>query len=264
MKKYLTIIKTYWQRGLTYRFTIFAYRIGEMAEVIVLITMWTAIYGDQEVIKGFTLPEMITYILIGNIFSGVVRNFLPGVMSRDIKDGGLSMFLLRPMSYFNFIFFREIGRSSLAAITALATQGFIILFFLDYFAFNSDALYLMMVAVMVVLAFITEFFMNYIVGLVAFWTDEVDGLHSSFDKLKKLFSGGYFPLNLLPVFFVNLSYSLPFAYSFFVPAELYLRKIDLAVGIRGIFIQIIWIIALYAISNWVWKRGLRRYEGKGM
>lgn len=264
MKKYLTIIKTYWQRGLTYRFTILAYRVGEMAEAVVLVLMWTAIYSDQNVIKGFTLPEMITYFLIGNLFSAATRNFLPGLMSRDIKDGGLSMFLLRPMSYFSFILSREIGRISFVTTLSLITNGFIILFFLNYFIFNLDILFLLLILIMIILAFITELLISYIVGLVAFWTDEVEGLHSTFDKLKKLFSGGYFPISILPVFFVNVSYALPFAYSFFVPAQLYLKKIDLMMGVRGIFIQIIWIIALYAISNWVWKKGLRMYEGTGI
>lgn len=264
MNKYLTIIKTYWQRGLTYRFTVFAYRMGDMAEAIILILMWTAIYGGERAIKGFTLPEMITYILIGNLFSAAVRNFLPGLMARDIKDGGLSIFLLRPMSYFSFVLFREIGRMSLVTIMSLVTNGFVILFFLNSFVFNFDILFLSVIFAMVFLAFITEMLLSYLIGLVAFWTDEVDGLYSTFDKLKKLFSGGYFPLNLLPAAFVSLSYFLPFSYSFFVPAQLYLKKIDLMAGVRGIFIQIAWIIALYAISNLVWKRGLKKYEGVGI
>ncbi len=264
MKKYFTIIKTYWQRGLTHRFSIFAYRMGEVVEAITLILMWTAIYGNANVIKGFTLHEMITYVLIGNLFSAMVRNLLPGLMSLDIKDGGLSLYLLRPMSYFSFVIFRELGRISLIVIMALIAQGFVFLLFMNYFIFNFDILYLLVIFIMLILAFITELLISYIVGLVAFWTDEVEGLHSTFDKLKKLFSGGYFPISILPAIFVNISYALPFAYSFFVPAQLYLKKIDLMAGVRGIFVQIIWIISLYIISNFVWKRGLRRYEGTGI
>lgn len=264
MKKYLTIIKTYWQRGLTYRFTILAHKFGEIAETVILILMWMAIYGNENVIKGFTLYEMITYVLIGNLFSAVVRNFLPNTMKGDMKDGGLSVYLIRPMSYFSFIFSREIGRSSLVAILSVISQGFLVLFFLNYFIFNFDILYLLVIFVMLILAFMTELLMSYIVGLVAFWTDEVDGLYATHERLRKIFSGGYFPISILPTAFVSASYALPFAYSFFVPAQLYLKKIDLMMGVRGIFIQLVWIIVLYAISNLVWKRGLRRYEGTGI
>ena len=92
MKKYLTVINVYWQRALAYRSVIIAYRAGEMAEVLILILMWTSIYGKQDIIKGFTLPEMITYVLIGNLFSVITRNFLTNVVAHDIKDGRLSSF----------------------------------------------------------------------------------------------------------------------------------------------------------------------------
>lgn len=264
MKKYLTIVKTYWQRGLTYRFTVFAYRVGEMAEVVALVLMWTAIYGNEKIIRGFTLPEMITYILIGNLFSGLTRNFLAELMARDIKDGGLSMFLLRPMGYFSYIFFREVGRISLTTVMSLIGQGLVILFFLKSFIFNFDALYLLLIIVMIILAFTFEMLLAYLLGLVAFWTDEVHGLYSTFDRLEKFFAGGYFPLSLLPATFVSISYFLPFGYSFFVPAQLYLKKADLALGVRGILIQIIWIVVLYGIVKIVWKKGLKRYEGVGI
>src|SRR3989337_3019609 len=167
MKKFLTIIKAFWQRALTYRFTVIAYRIGEMGEIGVLILMWTAIYGTQEVIKGFTLPEMITYILAGNLFHVMVRNFLSTVVAGDIKEGQLSMFLIKPMSYFSYILAREIGRISLATILSVI--------------WNFDSVYLLVIFIMLVLAFVTELLLSYLVGLIAFWTDELDGLYRTIE-----------------------------------------------------------------------------------
>src|SRR3990170_1601631 len=92
MKKQSAIIKAYWQRALTYRFEVMMYRVGEMGEMIALILMWTAIYGDQDLIRGFSIREMITYILIGNLFNAMIRNLLTGIVSADIKEGRLSVF----------------------------------------------------------------------------------------------------------------------------------------------------------------------------
>lgn len=264
MKKYFTIIKTYWQRALTYRFEVLMYRIGEIGEMIILILMWTAIYGKQEFIKGFTLQEMITYILIGNLFNAIVRNFLSGIVAADIKEGRLSMFLLMPISYFQFIISREIGRISVATFMSIVSQSLAIVFFLGSFIVNTQFLYLLLVLVMVIMAFFTELLLSYLVGLAAFWFDDVDGLQTTIGRVQKFFSGGYFPLSLLPAAFVSVSSLLPFAYSFFMPAQLYLRKIDLATGIKGIIVQIIWILLLYGIAAIVWKRGLKRYEGVGI
>ena len=115
------------------------YRAGEITELLVLILMWTAIYsGGTGIIKGFTLNEMVTYVLVGNLCSLAVRNFLPAYVSRDIVEGRLSMFLVRPIPYIKFIFFNEFGRSFLSTSLSLLTQSILILFFLDKFIFNGN------------------------------------------------------------------------------------------------------------------------------
>lgn len=240
------------------------YRIGEVAELIALIFMWTAIYSSGSgIIKGFTLNEMITYVLIGNLCSVAVRNFLPGFVSRDINQGRLSMFLVKPISYVKYIFFNELGRAALAVLVSVLTQLVVITFFLHKITFNTDLAYLSLIACMIFFAFIIEWLMGFLVGTIAFWTDEVEGVQTTIDRVKRFFAGGYFPLSLLPTTLATLSIYLPFAYSFYVPAQLYLKKISLREGFIGLGTQLVWIGILCVILHFVWKRGLRKYEATG-
>lgn len=264
LKKYTTIIRIAWQRSLTYRFKVLSYRIGEVMEMIVLIFMWSAIYGTQDVIRGFTEQEMITYILVGNLINVAVRNFLSEVVAKDIKDGRLSIFLVRPMSYFRYIITREIGRASLATFLSVLSQLIVILFFSSSLILQTSLLPLLIILLMLPLALLMELLLSYLIGLIAFWAEEVDGLYAVIDRLKKFFAGGYFPLSLLPPVFVHVSFLLPFAYSFFVPAQLYLGKIDIQTGLQGIGIQLIWILLLYGVIQIVWRLGLKKYEGIGI
>ncbi len=117
---------------------------------------------------------------------------------------------------------------------------------------------------MILLAFVIEMLLGFIIGMIAFWSDEVDGIQTTIDRIKRFFSGGYFPLSLLPVGVLAVSNYFPFAYSFFVPAQLYLKKITIAEGLHGIGIQIAWIILLSIILAFVWKRGLIKYEATGI
>jgi ABC-2 type transport system permease protein len=264
LKQAAVILRSAWVRQINYRFTTLMYRIGEIAETAVLILMWTAIYsGSPGAIKGFTLNEMITYVLIGNLFSVAVRNFLPGFVSGDIKEGRLSMFLVKPISYIRFIFLNELGRIAFATVASIGSQFLVILFFLDKFVFNTETGYVLVISVMIVCAFVIELLIGFLVGSIAFWTDEVEGMQTTIDRVKRFFSGGYFPLTLLPASLVTFSSYLPFAYSFFVPAQLYLKKIDLHQGLIGIGIQMVWIGVLSAIVAFVWKRGLIQYEASG-
>lgn len=261
----LIITKSAWLRGLSYRFLLVTYRIGEIAEVLVLILMWSAIYsGEGGMVKGFTLNEMITYVLLGNLCSVAVRNFLPGFVSRDINEGRLSMFLVKPISYIKYIFFHEFGRSFLATVVSLLSQVIVILFFLDKLVYNTDIKYLLVLICMLFFAFIIELLIGFLIGTIAFWADEIDGIDTSISRVKRFFSGGYFPLSLLPSTLGMISMYLPFAYSFFVPAQLYLKKIDLKQGLIGLIVELIWIVLLSVFLKIVWSRGLKRYEAVGM
>jgi len=264
LKQALVIMRIAWVRNLNYRFTTITYRLGEMAELLALILMWTAIYASGSgVIKGFTLNEMITYVLVGNLCSVAVRNFLPSFVSRDINQGKLSMFLVKPIPYIKYIFFNELGRAAFATLLSILSQFLILLFFLDKIVYNTDPLYILLIVAMVFLAFIIEWLIGFLIGLIAFWTDEVDGMQLTIERVKRFFSGGYFPLSLLPTALATISTYLPFAYSFFYPAQLYLKKATLYEGLLGLGIQIIWIIVLSVILNIVWNAGLKRYEATG-
>jgi ABC-2 type transport system permease protein len=264
IKQARAIISTAWQRNLNYRFTVLTYRIGEIAEVIILILMWTAIYSNGTgSIKGFTRDEMITYVLIGNLCAVAVRNFLPSYIARDINEGRLSMFLVRPIPYIKYIFLNELGRAFLSTFISFISQVVITLFFLDKVILNSDLKYLGLVVLMVFFAFIIELLIGFLIGTIAFWTDEIDGIQATIDRVKRFFSGGYFPLTLLPITLSTASMYLPFQYSFFAPAALYLKKMDFQQGVHGVIIQMAWIVLLCIILNFVWKQGLKRYEATG-
>lgn len=264
MDKYFTIINVFWQRSMAYRFTVFSYRIGEVVELVVLIIMWTAVFNSSPTIGGFTLKEMTTYLLIGNLFTAIVRNLLSEVVARDIKDGTLSMYLIQPMGYFSYILTKEIGRISVMTVMSMFSQIFVCIIFFKNIIFNTDLRYLAIIIAMLFLAFFTELLISFLVGLIAFWTSEVDGLYSSIDSLKKFFSGGYFPLSLLPKTFAQTSFILPFAYSFYVPTQLYLKKFDIQTGLKGVGIQLLWVLILLALIHIIWRRGMKKYEGVGI
>ncbi len=264
IKKHLTITKIAWQRALTYRFTVLAHRLGELGEMLVLILMWAAIYSGGGVIKGYSYREMITYILLGNLINVVVRNWLSSVVSRDIADGTLSQFLVKPMPYLRYILFREVGRISVAFAFSVVSSLLVIFFFTRYFIINTAPLMLAALAAIILLAFVTELLLSFLVGLIAFWTTEVDGIYATIDRLKKFFAGGYFPISLLPPVFVKASFLLPFGYSFFVPVQLYLGKIGIETAALGILIQLFWLALLYGIIQLVWNRGIKKYEGVGI
>ena len=102
---------------------------------------------------------------------------------------------------------------SFAFLMSVSSQVVIILFFLNKFIFNSDIIYLSVILIMIILAFITELLISYLIGLIAFWADEVDGIYATVDRLK-IFFRRIFPSEFSATCFRNRE--LFFAFRLFV------------------------------------------------
>src|SRR4030042_1606747 len=100
MKKYLAVIKTEWSRQMTYRVNQFTFRIGNVFEILVQILIWSAIFQNINIIKGYSHREMITYILIGWLLSMLMNNYgFENIISDHIEKGELSNFISKPIHF---------------------------------------------------------------------------------------------------------------------------------------------------------------------
>lgn len=264
MGKYATIISAFWQRALTYRFTVVAYRVGDVLNMLFLIILWHAIFAGQDLVRGYTLQEMITYVIMGNFLVLFARTYQVEFVSSRIKDGRLTMFLVKPMHFLYFMTVSTFGRIAMLIVFSMLVQFPLMLFFRESIIWNTDINTWLVIVPMLSLAFLTELMISYLVASIAFWTDEVAGLHDTISKLRRIFAGDLFPLSFLPAIMIQASFLLPFAYAFFVPTQLYLNKISIETGLRGLAIQVFWVLALFIILRFVWNKGLKRYEGVGI
>ena len=69
------IISNEIQRQFTYRATIAAYAVGNIAELVALTIIWTIVYKNIDIIKGYTSHEMISYIVFAWFFSFLTTTY---------------------------------------------------------------------------------------------------------------------------------------------------------------------------------------------
>lgn len=265
MKKYWTIIKNEVQRQVEFRVSIAAFVVGNALELFIQIIIWTAIFQVADVIKGYNYNEMISYVVIGWLFMFLTTNYnFENIIAKDIREGSLSVFLVKPISYLRFISARSIGRVMIA-LSVIVLQGIIYLvIFHDKLIFDLEVARAGILLLMLIFSYVIKFFFTVLIGLISFWINEINGIYFSSNMLIKFLSGAFFPISLLPVAFANFSLSLPFVYTFFVPTQLYLGKISVRDGLKGLAIELIWIVLLYLIIKFVWKKGLKKYEAVGI
>ena len=236
----------------------FAYRLGSALEIIIVFVAWGLVFINISDLKGFSHQEILTYVLIGSLIGLTTNHLLHRIVINAISRNSFALLMDRPMQYLKKIIIKGFGASIFPFILSVGVHTALLYFFIDSFFVNTDIFYLAVIVVMIVLAFFTELLILYFMHLFVLWSIESSDAYNFILRLKKIFAGNYFPLSILPVMFVNVSLALPFAYSFFVPAELYLKKIELAVGLRGIGVQVVWILALYVTIKFVWTRKINK------
>jgi ABC-2 type transport system permease protein len=265
MKKYLAVIKTEWQRQLTYRVNQFTFRIGNIFDILIQIIIWTAIFRNTSNIKGYSYQEMMTYIIIGWLLTFLMANFgFEGIISRHVQRGELSNFLSKPIDYVNYLIFLSLGRCSFSLAIAFLTNLILLLIFRKNFIFTSNMFMWPVLIAMILFGYFIKLFISILVGFISFWTIDNEGMFYSIKTLERFLGGVYFPLNILPAVFLNISLTLPFIYTFYFPAQLYLGKISVMRGLIGLGVEIIWLAVLYALIRIVWKAGIKKFESVGI
>lgn len=265
MKKYLLILKNEFQRHLAYRANIASYSLGHIFEVASQVVVWTVIFQNADIIKGYTYDEMITYVVIGWFILFATSNYgFEEKIAKDIHQGTLSNFITKPISYLRYMASVSIGRIVFAFIVVVGIETVLIWLLRDHVILNTQPLVLLLLSAMVAAAYFIRLFFSVIIGLFAFWIVEISGTYFSLNIISKFLSGAYFPMGLLPASFLKASLFFPFVYTFYIPIQLYLGKIPLRDGLYGLATELLWLGILYAVIKAVWHFGLKRYEGVGI
>ncbi|MFU1825051.1 ABC-2 family transporter protein, partial [Enterococcus faecium] len=63
--------------------------------------LWIAIYSSSQegIMNGFTLKEMLTYVMITLLIGIVTSNDISQGISFEVRDGSISTNLIKPINY---------------------------------------------------------------------------------------------------------------------------------------------------------------------
>jgi ABC-2 type transport system permease protein len=238
----------------------FMLRIGSILELMIILTLWLLVFTQVKSVAGLSWQEVVTYLLIGNIIGFAASFMWSRVIGRDLNTQATHLLEKEPRKYFLSILPQAFLKFFPAFIVVVIINWLLLRIFIGSFPVNSNPSTLIIILIMVIFAFISELLLAYLIRLNIFWTIESVSLYRVLLRTKKILAGAYFPLTLLPAAFLSVSLFLPFAYSFFVPTQLYLGNLDISVGYSGLAIQSIWIIILFMLIRLSWNSKLNKQK----
>lgn len=265
LKKYAAVFSQAVQSALEYRAN---FLIGLFTGVFIIIIqyfMWTAIYGKEQSgrLFGYDYKEMIVYVIMAGILSKATATGFEWEIASDIKDGGLSRFLVQPVSYLPYRLIGFLG-SKLVQMFFISIISVVALVLIHiHLGFTMELSGVVFLLIAVALGILLNSMLFYCLSACAFWVTEVYGVFLSLLVVSSFLSGGVFPLEIFGTVAMKIMAFLPFQYIVYFPLNILNDKYSLSAMVQGFLIQMFWIGCFYLLSKILWKQGMKKYIAAG-
>jgi len=266
LKKFWSVFKLTWIERLVYRANFCLEILSGILSSLIVVFLWMAVYrsGAREVIGGYTIEEMVTYLLGGGLINSFILTTAENPeTSQTIQDGTLSNLLVQPMNPYAIWFVRDLGTKAFFFLLGLAGYLVVFLFFKQYLVLSPSLAHFVLFLVSMMLAALLQFFLFEALSLLAFWVENTYGIRFTMRVIMEVVAGAIIPLSFFPEVLQKLFLLLPFPYLVYLPMRIYLGKMPLDHLAGEFFKEALWIVGLVCLNLVIWKRGVRQYVAMG-
>lgn len=260
LRAYPTLLRIYWARTLEYRVQILIWILSG-AVPLVMLAVWLSL-AQEGPIGSFDAGTFVGYYLAAIFLRRMTGVWIIWDLSRDIRTGGLSARLLRPLHPLHYDLARTLASRPLQALL-VGPPIALALWLYPGRQLDLSALNLLRVAAATGMALLLEFFFQYAIGLTAFWTSQAVAFHEVWFFIKALGSGYVIPLALMPEGIRRLLDWTPFPMMLSFPLEMLLGRLSPEQAARGFLVQSLWLLFAVLLVAGLWRQGIRRYEAFG-
>ncbi|MGD1995208.1 MAG: ABC-2 family transporter protein [Anaerolineae bacterium] len=256
MMRYAFVLRTAAQRQLTYRAEFAMRAISMVLFMGVFIALWTAAFGvsGRAELAGYSLVEVVWYLaMTETITLSTSRIFVE--ISEAVKTGDLAYTLTRPLSYPLFQVANSLGNSAPRFVLNLLTAGAVVWLSMGQAVSSLPALAAFLV--MAALALLLDALMAVLIGLLAFWIEEVTPVFWIYQKLLFTVGGMFLPLEMFPDWLRRAVMWLPFQFITYAPARTFVA-FEPQSALRAAIGQVGYVAGLAVLMALVWRRAQRR------
>jgi len=208
---------------------------------ILLILYWYVFKLNGGIVNGVTYNIVAWSMFFYFAFSTFRLRDISRSIMRDVQSGNIEVFLNRPISYLSFKAWWQIGSGiySFLLVTILGSIGLFLIIGIPQTM--TIGIFLPTLFIVFLGASILTLLVYALVGVLAFWIEDVDPIFWIVDKTVMILGGSYLPIALFPSFLYKISLYSPFGASQFITHtvnESWKSDWFLLIGI-----QLFWIIA---------------------
>lgn len=228
-----------------------------------LLLYWTAALSSGHNTSGITLASITSYYLISFVVGSFSISHIEEMVAvEDIQMGGLSRYLLKPVSYVFQKFWIELSfRVMHLVMSLIVVVPMSLLFF--HIQLTHIPLFLVAGVFSCVLALLLSFLFKVLIGLFAFWMTTIRGIMEFCEIVMIVLTGFVVPLAYFPAMIRPAVLISPFAAMAYYPVVMFQGQVNSSSVLQMIGFQVGWIVVFFLLLSILWNKGLRTYTGVG-
>lgn len=257
--KYISITKVSLNNTFVYAGEI-AYRCTFMIVILYVFTqLWGAAYTGDETIAGFNYTQVIWYLVITETLL-LSKIAIGQIVSREVISGSLAYTLGKPYHYMIYNFFQGFGESLVRLCINFIGGSSLAILLVGFFP--GKFWVIIPVLVTVIFAILIDFFISAVIGLIAFFTEDVSGFFFIYQKILFIFGGLLIPLDFFPSWLKSFSEALPFHLILYGPAKLFV-DFSWELFTSTLLQQLIWALGLGLLLEVLYRLGGKKVVTNG-
>lgn len=263
MKKYWQYFKINLASGFEYRGVLVVYFLAELIILTTSLFLWSAIYRGRELVGDYSFFRMALYFLLVPFVGALTSVFLSDSLPRKIKDGEISMEIIKPYNFSFAQFFRPLAEKIVQQSFKLPLFFIFLVFLYKFFQVEFNPGMFLLGLTICVFSYVLNFFLDLCICYAAFWMDDVWALGLLKMAALMVFGGLAFPLDLVPISFRFLFDFLPFQFTYFFPIKVIQGTLSFGEIVPKMLLLFGWAVIFLFLSKVLWDKGLEKYGAYG-
>lgn len=261
MRAYIEFAIKKFQNKMQYRVEFFMGILDTVISLIVYLCVYKALYGNNSSIDGITLSMVATNFVISLGLSNAFY-FDEFFLERRVNEGSITNEFLKPVNFVLRMLSENVGEGLFKLIFNFIP---VVIFAKFYVSLCPPAgvLSVMSMVVSVVFGYLILWLISFIVQTWTFWFLSVWGIITIKNVFVNVLAGSMIPLWFMPSALRKIISFTPFESIYFTPVRIYLGEIGGVEILKGMGIQVMWIIILTLIANVFWKKGVKKLVIQG-
>lgn len=231
-----------------------------LSQITVYSSLWSlTAKGDDGALRHIILYFVLYYGVVGNVHTSRIAILI----SDAINKGDVNNYIVKPILFPVAEFVKIIG-IIISKMIIPTILYLIAVFIFDNYLAPASIFNLFLFVVYSVIGVLIWNMILIMLSFSAFWVSEIRFLVVVVDLIFNFLQGGYVPSFMFPALLSEILSFTPIPYLIAFPIEIYRGNVTTEKFIISCIVLLVWSTGIFILAKFLYKKGLRNYEGYGI